>query len=203
MDSPEQAEIHWQLFRSQPAAFAHPDRIARAFDGLIDPEIAMRLGNEERFRDRLSALLAETYALSDDCGDAPSTSCQKVALASETQLEDLVRQAGAIYWARAIAGEIESGVVTALKEAIGEGAYAAAIAHHDLAASEAELPTSEQLNEAITTAGLHCLEAWCARQPRGLAQRIRLKLPDSFELDEAAIPPFDEAGPRIVDRLIG
>jgi hypothetical protein len=52
------------------------------------------------------------------------------------------------------------------------------------------------------SAGLRCLAAWCAHQPIGLAQRIRLKLPDSAELDGPVAPPFDQVGPAIVDRLL-
>lgn len=203
MESAEHTEAHWQTFRSQPAAFAHPRRIVHAFDGRIGDDIAAKLAEDGRFRHRLSALLADAYALSDDFGDdPPSGPSQRLALASSADLARSVRQFGAVYWARAIVGAIESNAVVALKQVLGDEAYAAALAHRDLAGPDGWLPGREGLDQAVTSAGLRCLAAWCAQRPPAIAQRIRLKLANNAELDDPAVPPFDEWGPRIVDRLM-
>lgn len=202
MESAEHTAAQWLTLRSQPAAFAHARRIVRAFDGLIGDEHASKLREEERFRDRLSGLLVETYAISDDFGhEAPSAASRSFALTPSADLEALVRQFGAVYWARTIVSTIEAAAVVALKQQLGEDCYAAAIAHRDLAGPESA-PAGQDLGDAVTSAGLRCLAAWCARQPAGIAQLIRLKLPGCAALDEPVMPPFDEAGPRIVDRLI-
>jgi hypothetical protein len=193
----------WRELRSQPAIFAHVSRIVHAFGGEIGEDIALRLCNEFRFRDRLSALLAQTYALSNDFGDDVSTNVvSQLVLASGSRVEDLTRQFGAIYWARAIIGQIEAGSVVALKQKLGDDAYAAALAHRDLAESESELPSNDRIAEAVLCAGLHCLAAWCSQQSLGISQRVRLKLPHSVELDGPVEPPFDTVGPRIVERLL-
>jgi len=203
MESAEHTEAHWQTFRSQPAASAHPRRIVHAFDGLISDDIASKLAEDGRFRQRLSALLAETYALSDNFGaDPPSGPIRRLALASSFDLTRWVRQFGAVYWARAIIGAIESSAVVALKRMLGDEAYAAALAHRDLAGPDGSLPDQTVLDQAVTSAGLRCLAAWCSRQPPAIAQRIRFKLPDNAELDGPLLQPFDEWGPRIVDRLM-
>jgi len=201
MESAEHTEAHWQTFRSQ--VFAHPRRIAHAFDDLISDNIAAKLAEDERFRHRLSAVLAETYVLSDDFGDdPPSGPTRRLALASSSDLTRSVRQFGAVYWARAIVGAIESSAVVALKQMLGEEAHAAALAHRDLAGPDSSLPDRKFLDRAVTSAGLRCLAAWCAQRPAAIAQRIRLKLPNNAELDGPVAPPFDEWGPRIVDRLM-
>ena len=202
MDGAQHAESQWRMFRAQPAAFAHAARVVRAFDGLIGEDVAAKFAAEERFHGRLSSLLTEIYALSDDDGgEEVHVSGQRLALASSGELAALVRRSGAVYWARAISGTIESAGVVALKQTLGDDAYAAALANRDLAAGERTLPAWKDLDGVVTSAGLRCLAAWCARQPVGLAQRIRLKLADSIELDGPVVPPFDQAGPAIVDRL--
>lgn len=203
MESAEHTEAHWQTFRSQPAVGVHPRRIVHAFDGLVSDDVASKLADDARFRHRLSALLIEVYELSNDFGDdPPSDQGRRMALASSADLMRSIRQFGAIYWARAIVGAIESSAVVALKQVLGDEAYAAALAQRDLAGPDSSLPGREELDHAVTSAGLRCLAAWCARQPTAIAQRIRLKLPDNSELDDPVVPPFDEWGPRIVDRLM-
>jgi hypothetical protein len=203
MEAAPHTEAQWQAFRTRSAAFAHASHVVRAFDGLISAETASQLAAEERFCDRLSILLAELSTLSDDLGTAPpSVPSRRLASASSAELAALVRRFGAVYWARAIVGTIESAAVVALKQTLGEDAYAAALAHRDLAGGERVLPAWEDLDGAVTSAGLCCLAAWCARQPVGLAQRIRLKLPHDTAFDEPVTAPFDQAGPAIVDRLL-
>lgn len=204
METTERTEAQTAIFRSQPAAYAHPRRIVRAFDGLINDDIASELLQEERFRDRLSTLLVKAYALSDEIGADPlSESGRPLVLAARADLMDWVRRFGAVYWARAIAGVIESSAVVALKEVLGDDTYAAALAHRALAGPDRRLPEHETLDAAITSAGLRCLAGWCSIQPAWIAQRIRLKVPDGTELDEPVVAPFDQAGPRIVDGVTG
>jgi hypothetical protein len=196
------AETRWLTFRSQPASFAHPRRIVHAFDGGIGDDVALALADDERFRNRLSALLTERYGLTEDVGEFPSAALERLVLASSSELTKLVRQCGAVYWARAIVGTIDSKAVVALKQRLGDDTYAAALTHRDLAAVDQAHPTNDELDDAITAAGLRCLGAWCARAPAGIAQRIRLKLADRDELDGPPLPPFDALGPRIVDRVM-
>ena len=200
MESEPHAESQWQAFKTQPAAFTHASHIVRAFDALISEEVASQLAAEERFGGRLSAVLTELHALSDDVGDGAPV--RRLALASSAELAAWVRRFGAVYWARAIAGAIESAVVVTLRQTLGEDAYAVALANRDLAGDERTLPASTELDDAVTSAGLRCLAAWCAREPAGLAQRIRLKLPNDTAFDGPVVPPFDQAGPAIVDRLL-
>jgi len=203
VEKPEQTEDQWETFRSQPAAFVHVRRIVDAFGGLIAQEVASKLRQEERFRARLSALLAEGHIWSDDFGEgAPSGPVRRLVLLSGAHAETLVRRCGAVYWARALLGQIEAGTVAAIRQALGDEAYAAAIAHRDLAGPDVNLPPPSQLDAAVMVAGTRCLAAWCDRQPDGIAQRVRLMLPDSPELAEPPGGPFEEAGPRIVDRLL-
>lgn len=200
MESAQHVEPEWQLFRMQPAAFAHPSHVVRAFDGLISEEIASTLVAEERFCGRLSTLLTELHALSDDA--VPSVAARRLASASSAELLAFVRRFGAVYWARAIAGTIESAAVVALKQTLGEEVYAAALAHRDLAGGERALPPWKDLDGAVMSAGLRCLAAWCAREGAGLTQRVRLRLPHDSAFDDPIVPPFDQAGPAIVDRLL-
>lgn len=200
MSGTEQTEAQWRTFRSQPGAFAHPRRIADAFGSLISDDVAARLGGEERFRDRLSAVLIAAYGLSEDIGEADGAAAPLV-LAPPGRLEAVIRQAGAVYWARAIVGQIDANAVTVIRQTLGEETYAAAIAHRDLANSDADLPPLQELEGEVAAAGRRCLSAWCTRQPAGIGQRVRLKLPPSVELDDPAIPLFDDVGVRIVERL--
>lgn len=200
MANAESGTAQWRIFSQQPAVFAHPRRIVHCFDGLIGEDVAARLGREERFRERLSGLIASSYGLSQDVGEAESPGAAIVTVIAAGRLDALMRRAGAVYWARAIVGRIRASAVIAIKEAVGEEAYAAAIAHRDLASADPELPDIEVLNAAIVTAGLNCLAAWCAQQPPGLAERVRLALGD--DTDDAVAAPFAQAGPPIVDRLI-
>jgi hypothetical protein len=202
MAATDQSDTHqWATFRSQPAAYAHPRWIARAFADVIDEGTAAKLRQDKRFWERLSVVLRETYTLSDST-DALSEPARRLILGSSADLAAWVRRFGAVYWARAIAGVIESKAVVALKEMLGDDIYAAALAHRELAGPDRVLPDAEQLDAAITSAGLRCLAAWCSSQPAWIGQRLRLKLRDGAELDEPVAAPFDEAGARIVDRVI-
>jgi hypothetical protein len=202
MDTTDHTDRQWATFRSQPAAYAHPRRIAGAFANAIDEGVASKLAAERRFWDRLSVVLGETYELSDGSGAPPPEPTRRLILASSADLMGWVRRFGAVYWARAIAGVIESKAVVALKEALGDETYVVALAHRELAGPERALPAPEQFDAGILSAGLRCLAAWCNTQPAWIAQRIRLKVPDGTEFDESVVAPFDEAGPRIVERVI-
>ena len=201
MDTTHEA-ASWRGLFPQVAVYAHPRRIVDAFGGAIGDDVATRLAEEQRFRDRLSALLAETFALSEDFGDGvPSDATVRLGRASSADLSRLVRQCGAVYWARAVVGVIEAKSVVTLQQVLGDDAYAAALAHRDLAAPDPTFPAPDDLDQAVSAAGLRCLAAWCALQPPAFAQRMRLKFPDRAELDNAVAPPFDTVGPTIVDRL--
>ena len=199
MAGAEQAQAEWTVFGVRPAMHAHPRRIVHACGGLISEDVAVLLGSDQRFSDRLSALLVDAYGLSPTGEGDPAVA--PLALAPADRLEAIVRQAGAVYWARAIVGQIDSSTVTAIKLMLGEESYAAAIAHRDLAGADVELPPLDAFEAAVMDAGYRCLAAWCARQPPGTAQRMRLKFAEDNAFDEPVAPPFDEAGASIVERL--
>jgi hypothetical protein len=202
METAEHIEEQGSTFRSQPAAYAHPRRVVHAFGGLITERVASQLLEDERFRDRVSILLTETYALpaDDDAGEL-SEAGNRLAVASGTDLMIMARRFGAVYWARAIAGVIQSSAVVTLKQSLGDEIYTAALAHRDLAGPDRVLPEHETIETATTAAGLRCIAAWCSAQPAWVAQRIRLKFPDGTELDEPVAAPFDEVGPPIINRV--
>jgi hypothetical protein len=202
METAEHIEEQGSIFRSQLAAYVHPRRLVHAFGGLITDRVASELAKDDRFRDRLSMLLTETYALPADDGSGElSEAGKRLAVASGTDLMIMARRFGAVYWARAIAGVIQSSAVVTLKQSLGDDIYAAALAHRDLAGPDRVLPEHEAIETATTAAGLRCIAAWCSGQPAWVAQRIRLKFPDGTELDEPVVAPFDEVGPPIVDRV--
>lgn len=193
------ADDDWERFSRLPAAIAHPAHVAALFDGAIGEDVAARLALHPRFAARLSALLARRLALPD--ADAPADAGDRaLALTPADRLLAIARQAGAVRWAGAVAQEVRAERVAALKQAIGEDAYTAALAHRRDAV-EAEAPAEpEALAAAIEQDGLACLSAWLATQSDGVAARVRLRLPKNVELpalDEA----LREAGPRILRRL--
>jgi hypothetical protein len=195
----------WDRFGRLPAAIAHPVHIAPLFDGGLDEETAGRLARHPRFAARVSRLLERRLALPVVEG-TPDAADRALALASAERLEALSRQAGAVCWGRAVAREIRGERVAALKAAIGEDAYAAALAHRSEALTDdirlaPEVGASpEALAAAITRDGRGCLAAWLFALSEAVALRVRLRFPAAFdegELDEAV----REAGPRILRML--
>lgn len=199
------ADEAWDRFARSPAAIAHADFVEPLFDGALDREAAIRLVRHPRFSARASRLIERRLALGP--AERPLTAADRaLALSSAERLEALSVQAGAICWARAIVREIRAERVAVLKEAIGEDAYTAALAHRSaalddevrsLAATDAG---PEALGAAIVQDGRACLTAWLGTQSEGVAARVRLRFPEGHEHvepDEAV----RAAGPGIL-RLV-
>lgn len=189
----------WERFVRLPAAIALPVHIAALFDGAIDEVAAGRLGRHPRFASRLSALLKRKFSLGDP--ERPSEAADRtIALMPEDRLSGIARRAGAVYWAGAVAQEVRAERVAALKEAIGEDAYTAALAHRGEAVATEAPPDPQRLAELIEQDGRRCLSAWLAIQSDSVAARVRLRFADEFELAEPG-EALREAGPRIMRLL--
>lgn len=206
-DEPRRVE-DWDRFSRTPSLGAHPAFIAELFGGALSEETAARIGRRPRFGERLSRMIAQRHGLAEI--DAPADDADRaIALASGEELDALSRRAGAVCWADPIAREIRAPDVAALKEALGDDAYAAALANREEAFSPVTLGLGEPGAEALgrdqlvarsRASGRMCLAAWLTTQPRGVSDRVRLKLSP-----EAVLPQVDEAyleyGPAIVRRV--
>lgn len=195
----------WERFARLAAGIAHPSHVAALFDGAVDEETAGRLARHPRLVARASALLERRLALPAAAPPAGAVD-RLIALSSPDRLAALARQAGAVCWAKAIAREIRSERVAALKEAIGQDAYVAALAHRSEALtddirSSPEAPAGPQtLGEAVERDGNACLAAWLLTQSEGVARRVRLRFPAAFD-DADPDQALREAGPRILRLL--
>jgi hypothetical protein len=198
------ADAGWDAFVTQPALYIEPSRLAVCFDGMVDSELCMRLKSSLRLEDRLSGLVHSRYGLAhtiaaEDVGDTD----RSIALASSEQLAELVRRAGAIYWANSIANTVRAADAAAFDAALGETLCVVALANRDLSGPMQPLTPYDQLGARVMEDGFRCLGAWCKAQIPGVGRRVSLKLPPHPALDDAVNPPFDELGPAIVRRTVG
>jgi len=162
------------------------DRSVAPFD--VDPR---RCDFHERYG------LARAIAAED-----VSDTDRSIALASSEQLAELVRRAGAIYWANSIANTIRAADAAAFDAALGEALCVVALANRDLSGPMQPLTPYDQLGTRVMEDGLRCLGAWCKAQTAGVGLRVRLKLAPNPALDDAVNRPFDELGPAIVRRTV-
>ena len=128
---------------------------------------------------------------------------RSIALASSEQLAEVVRRAGAIYWANSIANTIRAADAAAFDAALGEKLCVVALANRDLSGPMQPLTPYDQLGARVMQDGLRCLGAWCKAQRPGVGLRVSLKLAPNPALDDAVNRPFDELGPAIVRRTVG
>jgi hypothetical protein len=142
--------------------------------------------------------LARTIA-DEDVSDTD----RSIALASSEQLAELVRRAGAIYWANSIANTIRAADAAAFDAALGETLCVVALANRDLSGPMQPLTPYDQLGARVMEDGFRCLGAWCKAQRPGIGLRVSLKLAPDPALDDAVNRPFDELGPAIVRRAAG
>ena len=128
---------------------------------------------------------------------------RSIALASSELLAEVVRRAGAIYWANSIATTIRAADAAAFNAALGEALCVIALANRDLSGPMQPLTPYDQLGARVMEDGFRCFGAWCKAQSTGVGLRVRLKLPPKPALDDAVNTPFDELGPAIMRRTAG
>jgi hypothetical protein len=198
------ADAGWEAFVTQPALYIEPSRLAVCFDGMVGVELCERLKGSFRLEERLSGLVHSRYGLAHAiAAEDMSDTDRLIALASPEQLAELVRRAGAIYWANSIATTIRAADAAAFDAALGEARCVVALANRDLSGPMQTLTPYDQLGARVMQDGLRCLGAWCKAQAAGVGQRVRLKLAPNPALDDAVQRPFDELGPAIVRRTVG
>ena len=198
------ADAGWDAFVTQPALYIEPSRLAVCFDGMVGPELCARLKASLRLEERLSGLVHSRYGLARAiAAEDVSDTDRSIALASSELLAEVVRRAGAIYWANSIATTIRAADAAAFNAALGEALCVIALANRDLSGPMQPLTSYDQLGTRVTEDGLRCLGAWCEAQTPGVGLRVRLKLAPNPALDDAVKRPFDALGPAIVRRTVG
>jgi hypothetical protein len=198
------ADPGWDAFVTQPALYIEPSRLAACFDGMVGPELCARLKTSLRLQPRLSGLVHSRYGLARAIAVADVSDTDRlIALASSEQLAEVVRRAGAIYWANSIATTVRAADAAAFDAALGEALCVVALANRDLSGPMQPLTPYDQLGTRVTEDGLRCLGAWCKAQTADIGMRVRLKLAPHPALDETVRPPLDELGPAIVRRTVG
>jgi hypothetical protein len=192
-------ELDWPTLMNRPSVYIDATRLAACFNGEIRVGLCERLRAADRLTDRLSAIITEFYALSAPVSaEAASPADQKVALLTSDKTRDLVRRAGAVYWANAIANAVRAEEVRWLRARLGETLYAFALANRRLSATSGKIVLTDEMDVQIAEDGTRCLGAWCQSQPQAIGERVRLKSPASPALDDTAGGPFNEIGPDIV-----
>jgi hypothetical protein len=198
------ADAGWEAFVTQPALYIEPSRLAVCFDGMVSVELCARLKTSLRLEERLSGLVHSRYGLARAvAAEDVSDTDRSIALASPEQLVEVVRRAGAIYWANSIATTIRAADAAAFDQALGESRCVIALANRDLSGPMQTITPYDQLGFRVIGDGLRCIGAWCKAQAAGIGQRVLLKLPAHPALDNAVQRPFDELGPAIVRRTVG
>jgi hypothetical protein len=193
------AAMDWATLMNRPAAYVDLTRLAACFDGRVGVRLCDRLRNAGRLQDRLSALIADFYALAAPLGpETVSAADQKVALLPPAKVSDVIRRAGAVYWANAIANVVRAEDVRRLRDRLGEPLYAFALANRSLSGPAGKLDLTDGADAQMTEDGARCLAAWCQSQPAAVGGRVRLKSPAAPALDEVAPSPFNELGPAII-----
>ena len=193
----------WDAFVTQPSLYIEPSRLAACFDGMVGPELCTRLKSSLRLEERLSDLVHSRYGLAhavaaEDVSDID----RSIALRPSEQLVEIVRRAGAIYWANSIANTVLAADAAAFDAALGETLCVVALANRDLSGPMQPITPYDRLGGRVIEDGLRCLGAWCKSQSPGVGMRVSLKLPPNPALDDAVNRPFDELGPAIVRRTV-
>ncbi len=191
--------MDWAVLMNRPAAYVDLTRLAACFDAHINVRLCDRLLGASRLQDRLCAIISDFYALAAPIGpEAVSQLDQNIALLPIGRIGDVVRRAGAVYWADAIANVVRAEEVRLLHDRLGEPLCAFALANRKLSGPPGRLEPIDAADAQIAQDGLRCLGAWCQSQPEAIGGRVRLKCPASPALDEMAQKPFDDLGPAII-----
>jgi YOP proteins translocation protein K (YscK) len=197
--NPATAEMDWATFMNRPAAYIDVTRLAACFGGNIRIPLCERLLAEGRLQDRLSATISEFYALATPVGpDAANAADQRIALLPAGKTRDLVRRAGAVFWANTIANAIRADEVRQLRGRLGDELYAFAVANRQLSERSGSLDLADATDAQIDEDGWRCLGGWCESQHKAISERVRLKRPASPAIDGGVTRPFSEIGPAIV-----
>jgi len=191
--------MDWVTLMKQPAIYIDLGRLVSCFDNQVSAGLCERLRGASRLHDRISALISEHFALAAPVPpDAVGEPDRTIALLPVGRLADLVRRAGAVYWAKAIANAVRAEEVKSLHEQLGETLYAFALANRSLSGPTEMLEPVAGAAARIAEDGMRCLGAWCRSQPSAVGSRVRLKSAASPALDDPPQSPFDELGPAIV-----
>jgi hypothetical protein len=191
--------MDWATLMHRPAAYIDPTRLAPCFDDRIGVRLCERLRDAGRLQGRLSSLITDFYGLDAPFGpETVDPADQKVALLPAARTGDLVRRAGVVYWANAIANVVRAEEVRELRARLGETLYSFALANRNLSGPAVKLDLDDDADAQITEDGFRCLGAWCLSQPMAIGERVRLKSPASRALDDAVRSPFNELGPAII-----
>jgi hypothetical protein len=192
--------LDWATLMNKPVAYTDVTRLAACFDGHIRIGLCERLRLADRLQDRLSAIINHFYALAAPVGQdaASSPADHKIALLSAGRTRNLVRRAGAVYWASAFANAIRAEDVRLIRGELGEERYAFALANRHLSRPSGKLDLKDGMDAQIEEDGLRCLNAWCQSQPEAIGGRVQLKCPASPAFEIPANSPFNEIGPAII-----
>jgi hypothetical protein len=197
----QNSALDWSAFIRRPAEWVDPLRLNACFDNRFTPELCGRLKQTPRLQTKVSKLISGNYELGPSLAALKMSDADRaIALTSHDRLIALVRRAGAIYWAKAIAGVVLAQQVKTLYAQLGEELYVFALGHQDLAGAKQQFEPLDEASAQIELDGLHCLGAWCHAQLDDIGKRVRLRLPASPALDDPPEPPFAEIGPSIVRR---
>lgn len=196
--------LGWDAFLTRPALYIEASRLAACFGGQLDAAFCARLQTSSRLEKRLSDRVRSHYGLASEVTPGTLNEADRaVALEPAEQLTELVRRAGAIFWANTIASAILAADVKAVHAALGESLAAYAIVQRDLSGPVQPLKPLDQVGQRVIHDGLRCLGAWSQVQPDGVGARVRLKLAADPALDGPVVPPFDKLGAAIVRRAAG
>jgi hypothetical protein len=196
---PAAAAIDWATLMNSPAIYIDVARLAACFDGRVSVSVCERLRGATRLQDRLSKIISDFYALAAPVApEVVARADRQVALLPLARLGDLVRRAGAVYWAAAIANMVRAEEVRWLRDKLGEGPCTFALANRNLAGPPKKLELVEGAGGLIAEDGMRCLGAWCQSQPEAVGGRVRLKSAAHPALDDRVARPFDEIGPAII-----
>ena len=191
--------MDWATLMNRPAVYIDPTRLAACFGERISVSLCERLRGESRLQDRLSAIIGDFYALTAAVGpEAVGQLDQNVALLQVGRIADLVRRAGVVYWAAAIANMVRAEEVRWLRDQLGEALCTFALANRNLSGPPRKLEAINGADAQIAEDGMRCLGAWCQSLPEAVGGRVRLKSPAHPALDGPAQTPFDEVGPAII-----
>ena len=196
--------MEWNSFMRRPVTYIDLRRLAGCFDDAFGAELCGRLRDASRLHDRLSALISERYALASPvAAEAVDETDRSIALLPVAQLDDLIRRAGAIYWANAIAAVVLAKDVGRLHEQLGEAICAAALANRDLSGPADTFESLDGVDARVTQDGERCLAAWCRSQPESVGARVRLKFAPGRAIDDPPENTIAEIGPSIVRGAMG
>jgi hypothetical protein len=193
------AAMDWAALMNNPAAYIDLTRLAACFNGHISLGLCGRMRDTARLQDRLSALITDFYGLAAPLNpETLNPVDQKVALLPAAAINGIIRRAGAIYWANAIANVVRAEEVRWLRGRLGETLYTFALSNRSFSGPATKLALTDAADARIIEDGTRCLGAWCQSQPAAIGERMRLKGPASPVLDGAVQSPFNELGPAII-----